>query len=305
MNKRLFTNRHIVIFGCGYVGSALADRLMQNGYHVSALTRNSDKALELRMRGLRNVVCERLESDAWHSALKEPVDAWINCVSSAGNGLDGYRLSYVEGMRSIFGWSDRYQSDIKCAIYTSSTSVYPQDNGEWVDEAADCFAAPQTGKILLEAEQIFLHHPTSYPCHVLRLAGIYGPQRSYLIRQLQEQAEVLPGRGDYILNSIHRDDCVSAILQVLFNTSEKTGDIFNVADDQPLQKQKIMEWLATELNLAAPRFDPEIQSERALRRGGKMPNRRISNAKIKRRLGWNPQYSSCLDGYREIISTQA
>ncbi len=295
-------NRRIVIFGCGYVGTALAQQLKSEGHKVIALTRNAEKAEALRKLGLDQVVCKRLDSRDWHEAIVEPIDAWVNCVSSAGNGLEGYRVSYLEGMRSILAWSDRYQPRIQRAIYTSSTSVYPQDTGEWVDESADCSAAPATGQVLLEAEQLLLHHPTSYPRYILRLAGIYGPHRSYLIHQLQEGNGILPGRGDYTMNCIHRDDCVSAILALLRNTNEEASGIFNVADDQPMHKAEVMAWLARQMGLPAPQFDPQMQSLRLQRRGGHMPDRRISNAKLKHTCNWQPRYSCCLDGYKKLLS---
>jgi nucleoside-diphosphate-sugar epimerase len=298
---QLSNNEHIVIFGCGYVGTALARQLLLDGHRVTALTRNNEKAQALRALGLNQVVCERLDSTHWHEMITEPVDAWINCVSSAGNGLEGYHASYLGGMRSILEWSDRYQAHIKRAVYTSSTSVYPQNTGKWVDETADCTEAPATGRILLKAEQSLLNHSATYPRFIIRLAGIYGPDRSYLIRQLKESNGSIPGRGDYTLNCIHRDDCVSAILSLLYHAPAEASGIFNAADDQPMHKTVVMEWLARQLDVPVPRFDPELQSERLQRRGGKMPDRRIANQKLKRVCGWQPHYSSCFEGYSELL----
>ncbi len=298
----LLDTQHWVIFGCGYVGSALAAALLERGHRVSALTRNPGKASALLEMGVHKVVCHRLDSDDWHEQLTDSVDVWVNCVSSAGNGLEGYRASYVEGMRSILRWSDRFQAKIQRALYTSSTSVYPQDDGGWVDESADCSAAPPTGKVLLEAEQCLLRHPAPYPRFVLRLAGIYGPQRSYLIRQLQEGNGIIPGRGDYTMNCIHRDDCVGAILALLHDAANEAGGIFNAADDQPMHKAEVMARLANQMGLPAPQFDPQMQSLRLQRRGGHMPDRRISNAKLKHTCNWQLRYSCCLDGYKELLN---
>lgn len=296
-------NQHWAIFGCGYVGTALAEELLKRGHRVSALTRNPDKAVVLRRLGVHKVVCARLDSDEWHEMTLEPVDIWVNCVSSAGNGLEGYQQSYIDGMRSILQWSDRYQPGIKRALYTSSTSVYPQNNGEWVDETADCSAAPATGKILLEAEDCLLQHRAAYPRFVLRLAGIYGPGRSYLIRQLTEGDGVIPGSGDYTMNCIHRHDCVSAILALLHFADASAAGIYNAADDQPMHKAEVMGALAELMSLPTPRFEPALQSERLRRRGGRMPDRRISNRKLKQTTGWLPRYPSCLSGYSGLLNT--
>lgn len=78
-----------MIFGCGYVGRALAQRLLQAGVRVGALTRNADKAAELKALGLQEVVVADLDSDAWHDALSGTYGAVVNCVSSAGGGACG------------------------------------------------------------------------------------------------------------------------------------------------------------------------------------------------------------------------
>ena len=94
----------VIIFGCGYVGAALAETLLGAGVRVGALTRNPEKAARLRQLGLNEVVVEDLGSTTWHRQLSGSYVAVVNCVSSAGGGLEGYRKSYVEGQQSILKW---------------------------------------------------------------------------------------------------------------------------------------------------------------------------------------------------------
>ena len=265
---------------------------------VGALTRNEQKAQVLRDLGVAEVVLADLDDHGWHGIISDSYESVVNCVSSAGGGIEGYRKSYVNGQASILKWSSG--QPIRRFVYTSSTSVYPQDRGVEVDETADTSAAPPTGKVIVESEQLiadaesFLHN-----WYVLRLAGIYGPGRHYLLDLLRDGVEVIPGSGDYTLNVIHLQDIVSAICAAL-SVSAPSG-IYNIADDQPSSKTEMVQWLAQALGIDAPGFDPAKVSPRLARRGGRMPDRKILNGKAKHLLHWSPQYTSFRDGYRALI----
>jgi len=287
----------VVIFGCGYVGTALAQHLIGQGVRVGVLTRNPGKAARLRELGLAEVIEAELDSREWHARLVGPYEAVVNCVSSAGGGLAGYRKSYLEGQRSILGWA-KAQS-IRSYVYTSSTSVYPQDDGGTVDETADTSEAPPTGQVLLESEALLAEASFLPNWHVLRLAGIYGLGRHYLLDQLRDGTSEIPGRGDYALNMIHLEDIVAAICAVLAGTAP--SGIYNIADDAPATKAEVLTHLAEALGLPSPVFNPEKISERLKRRGGRMPNRFVSNKKARSILDWCPKYPSFREGYAVLI----
>ena len=291
----------MVIFGCGYIGTALARALLAAGVRVGALTRNAETAQQLRDLGVSEVVVAALESDAWHAQLGAPYEAVVNCVSSAGGGLDGYRRSYLEGQRSILNWAQGRV--LRAYVYTSSTSVYPQDHGEVVDERADTSGAPPTGQLLLASEALLSDAAASLDAwYVLRLAGIYGPGRHYLLDLLRSGASVIPGSGDYFLNYIHRDDVVLAIANALAKPSAQYSGVYNLADGQPATKAQVAQWLAEALGIEAPRFDPEAVSSRLQRRGGRMVNRRISSARLQASLGWTPRFDDFRAGYRALLT---
>lgn len=285
----------VMIFGCGYVGSALAEALIARGVRVGALTRNSEKAARLRQMGLSEVVEAQLESEDWHAALCGDYAAVVNCVSSAGGGLAGYRQSYLQGQASILKWAQ--SQSIQRYIYTSSTSVYPQDGGVIVDESASTEGAPETGQVLLEAERLLGESEALGAWYVLRLAGIYGPGRHYLLDLLRRGDSTIPGAGDYTLNLIYREDIVGAILRILSAEQALPSGAYNLADDAAPSKAELVSWLSAQLGLEAPTFDPDTVSPRLRRRGGRMPDRRISNAKFKAVSGWTPQYPSYREGY--------
>lgn len=290
----------VMIFGCGYVGTALARQLLASGVRVGALTRNAEKASNLKRLGLSEVVVEGLHNTGWHDKLTGSYSAVVNCVSSAGGGLDGYRNSYIEGQQSILEWT--LKSPVRRYVYTSSTSVYPQDGGIEVDESADISAASPTGLLLRESEQLLVAQSHRFDgWHVLRLAGIYGPERHYLLDLLRSGEVIIPGRGDYFLNLIHRDDIVSAICRVLSQNNPQHSGIYNLADDFPAKKESVVNWLAAKLDIPKPKFDPEQISTRLQQRGGRMPSRRISNRKFCRAFKWVPLYRDFRAGYETLL----
>jgi len=297
MNTSKKLPESVIIFGCGYVGKALALHLIEQGVRVGALTRNVAKAAELRGLGLQEVVVAELDSHDWHGQLNGQYAGVVNCVSSAGGGIAGYQKSYLEGQRSILEWAK--SRSIRSYVYTSSTSVYPQDGGAVVDESSDTSEAPATGQVIVESEALLAEAGFLPSWYALRLTGIYGPGRHFLLDQLRAGAGEIPGRGDYALNMIRLEDIVSAICVAL--SGKAPSGIYNVTDDTPTTKAEMMAELSAALKLPAPVFNPENISERLKRRGGRMPHRLVSNAKARDVLGWQPKFPSFREGYAALL----
>jgi len=293
--------KRLVIFGCGYVGSALAREAVTAGARVEALTRNPEKASALRELGLSKVVVAELSSVDWHGQIDGEADYVVNCVSSGG-GPDGYRQSYLAGMASVLGWAAKGSAPIGTMLYTSSTSVYPQGSGTVVEETAAAEGGTPNGKIIRESE-ILLEKTPAAACarwFILRLAGIYGPGRHHLLDQLREGATSLGGKGAYHLNLIHRDDIVAAMLACLTASDAVGSQIFNVADTAPAKREAVVRWLADRLQRKMPVFDGTPGARRA---GEPMPDRVISSGKIQRVLGWQPKYADYRVGFEAILSS--
>jgi len=292
--------KRLVIFGCGYVGTALADAALAAGAQVEALTRNPDKAAALRARGLKHVVVAELSSPGWHGQIEGGADFVVNCVSSGG-GPDGYERSYVAGMKSILAWAGQGQMPVGTLAYTSSTSVYPQGDGAVVDETLPAPGATPNGRIIRESETLLEDAPAQ-ACGrwlIFRLAGIYGPGRHHLLNQLREGAAVLGGQGTHHLNLVQRDDIVAALLAGLTAPASVRNEIFNVSDNAPALREDVVRWLAGRLGRPAPVFDGVAGA----RRGGEpMPDRIISSAKIQRLLGWQPRFADYRAGYEKLLS---
>lgn len=287
-----------MIFGCGYVGTALAKTLVAEGIKVGALTRNTERASALRNLELEEVIVADLDGENWQSQLQGRYQAVVNCVSSAGGGIEGYRKSYLSGQERIIEWAQSQQ--LRRFVYTSSTSVYPQDEGALVDEDTDTSAAPPTGQVLLASEQLLeANADVLGRWYVLRLSGIYGPGRHFLLNQVKEGGGLIPGRGDYRMNMIHLDDILAAILAAL--GGKAVSGVYNVSDDKPEKKEVVLAYLAKQLGLPKPEFDPANIPPRLQRRGGRMPDRSISNQKAKSQLGWTLSYPSYKEGYTALI----
>ena len=292
--------KRLVIFGCGYVGTAVAQAAQAAGARVEALTRNPDKAAALQAQGLSRVVVAELSSTGWHRQIAGGADFVVNCVSSGG-GHDGYERSYVAGMKSILSWAAQGQTPVGTLAYTSSTSVYPQGDGAAVDETLPAPGATPNGRIIRESETLLEHAPAQ-ACRrwfIFRLAGIYGPGRHHLLNQLREGANVLGGQGAHHLNLVHRDDIVAALLAGLTAPDSVRNEIFNVADKAPALREEVVRWLAARLGRPPPVFDGVA----GVRRGGEpMPDRIISSARIQRLLGWQPRFADYRAGYEKLLS---
>lgn len=299
MTTSTLAGQRVVIFGCGYVGTALAVEALARGAKVIALTRNAARALELREQGIEVVVAD-LAASAWHERIAGAPDLAVNCVSSGGGGVEGYRRSYLEGMASIVAWA-KGRGRVGTLVYTGSTSVYPQGGGVVVDESAPTSGPELSERAgLLVATEELLRANAAAVCarwFVLRLAGIYGPGRHHFIDQVK--AGEASGKGEAHLNLIHRDDIVAAILACGSAGAETGSGIFNLCDDRPARKSEITAWLADRLGVPAPRFTGEPASGRR----GVTPDRVIANTKAKGELGWRPRYPTFRDGCAGLLDS--
>lgn len=288
--------KRLVVFGCGYVGAAVALEGLLRGWHVTALTRNSAKALLLREQGIETVVAD-LATDDWHGRIAGSADYVLNCVSSGGGGVEGYRHSYLAGMESILAWARR-TGPAGTLVYTGSTSVYPQGGGVTIDEQASTTETDgERPRLLLATEErLRAAIEASRRWFVLRLAGIYGPGRHHLLDQVRT-GEVA-GLGTHHLNLIHRDDIVRGVMACFLAPETVRNEIINLADDGPARKAELVSWLAARLDLPAPRFTGEPAGGRR----AVTPDRLIANTKARALLGWAPRYPTFREGYESLLS---
>ena len=285
-----------MIFGAGYVGGALARQAVAVGLRVTALTRNPDRAAELTAAGIDAVTADLASTD-WHDRIPADAELVLNCVASGGGGLPGYRHGYVDGFRSILAWAARAATPGHL-IYTGSTSVYPQGDGARIDETVPSIPPSdnEPAGLLATAETLAQRWPGRRT--VLRLAGIYGPDRHHLLDQLRTTPPptTLPGAGEHHLNLIHRDDICGGCWAAWSAGDAATG-IFNLADDGAATRAELVAWLCVRLGVPVPAFTGEA----APGRRRVTPDRVIDNAKARRELGWHPCYPTFREGYAALL----
>jgi nucleoside-diphosphate-sugar epimerase len=274
-------HRRVFIAGCGYVGQATARWLHARGWEVLGGTHSPESAAALAAEPYRVLACD-ITDPAAIAALPR-VEAVVHCASSGRGGVDEYRAIYLEGARVL-----REVLAPRQFLFTSSTSVYAQVEAEVVTEESAATPGRETGRILREAEEFVLANGGT----VARLAGIYGPGRSVLLRKFFSGEAVIEGDGGRLINQVHRDDIASA-LGLLLETGAR--GIFNVCDDHPMTQRSVYEWLAQRFDKPLPPSGP-IDPNR--KRG--WTNKHVSNAKL-RALGWRPRYPS----FREAVEKEA
>jgi nucleoside-diphosphate-sugar epimerase len=227
------------------------------------------------------------------AALAPDFDWVVNCAAStSGGSAEDYRRLYLEGMRHVCAWLAG--ASIRKFVYTSSTGVYGQNDGSWVDESCLAEPASATGKVLAEAEEALrqAYRDTGFPAVILRVAGIYGPGRGYYVRQLRSGEARIEGSGQRFVNMVHRDDVAGAIIAAL--EKGKPGEVYNVCDEEPVTQAALYEWLASRMGLPMPLAVPEAAA--GLGRRG-VTNKRISSRKLREELGHRFRYPTFREGY--------
>ena len=295
-----FEGRRLLILGCGYLGRFLVSDALAKGMRVLAVSRNLDTLRGIEAMGAE-VFCGLVDEAAWHIAAGKDVDYVVNCVSSAGGGLAGYRQSYLAGNESLFRWAEAF-GFVGSAVYTSSVSACGDADGAWVDEESCPEPSNERGSIIAESESLFLREMTGRRGAVLRLAGLYGPQRHLLVNRLKEGPDELPGWSGYHLNLIRIEDVASAVWAIF---EAGVSGLFNVVDDEPAEKGAMVEWLAKKMGIKVPAFsggvDAGVKSSRRLGERGPPANRRISNGALKAATDWRPRFRSYREGFADLL----
>lgn len=283
----------VLIVGCGYVGLPLGAELVRLGHEVFGLRRNLAAAAELSAAGITPLAGDITRPETL-AALPRQYDWMVNCVSSSHGGVAEYRQVYLEGTRHLLEWLA--PAPPKKFVYTSSTGVYGQDDGSLVKETSPAQPPTETGVVLRETEELLLRAVAEqkFPAVILRVAGIYGPDRGHWFKQFLNGEAQLEGDGTRLLNMIQRDDVIGCILAAL--KSGRAGEIYNAVDDEPVSQLHFFRWLAEALDKPLPPSGP-VDTER--KRG--VTNKKVSNRKLKMELGYQFKYPTFRQGYTTEI----
>ena len=288
----------VAILGCGYVGLELSQQLVADGHDVAGVRRSADGLAAVAETGATAV-----EADVTDEAALGDVpdaEAVVFTASSGGRGAAAAREVYVDGLRTVveqFGERERRPDRL---VYASSTGVYGDHGGDWVDEETPIDPTTEKTAVLAEAERIALAEAPEHGIDgtVARFAGLYGPERYRLARYLE--GPVTKGH----LNMVHRDDAAGAIDHFLTDDVGR-GEAVNVADDEPAEKWAFADWLADQCGVERP--EKETIAERLADGGLSTPARRrlqtskrVSNGRL-RALGYDLRYPTYREGYRAAV----
>jgi nucleoside-diphosphate-sugar epimerase len=262
---------HMLIFGMGYTASRLADALRGQGWQVTGTRRMSGGDV--------------IAFDDCHAVLSALDNAThiLSSVPPLAEGGDPVLLQYGDAIQA---------SAARWLGYLSSTGVYGDTGGAWVDESAPI----GEGRRAARAEADLAWQVLRDDVHVFRLPGIYGPGRSALDRVREGKAHRidLPGQ---VFSRIHVDDIVSAVIA----SFDGPAGAFNISDDQPTSQNAVIEYSCDLLGVERPPLQSiEEAGLSPMARGFYAENRRISNEKAKRLLGWQPSYSDYKQGLATI-----
>lgn len=275
----------VLIAGCGYVGSALGERLVGDSHEVWGLRRNP--------RSLPPGI-QPIEADLAgpNGCAEIPPDLdWIFFLVSPSGSEDAlYRRAYVENLRSLLTALDRQRQPPHRLLFASSTVVYAQRDGDWLDESSPTVPEHFNGKRLLEAERLAL--TARVPAVVVRFGGIYGPRRTGLIDRVRAGQAVFRVDPPQFTNRIHRDDCVGVLRHLI--ELDKPLPVYLGVDCEPADQRTVLNWLAGVLGSPAPR--PAVADEVVSERG----NKRCRNDRLIE-SGYTFCYPTFREGYRAVL----
>lgn len=280
----------VLIAGCGDVGCRLAEQMLAKGWQVYGLRRNISRL----PAGVIGVAGDLFSEDCPPTWPVGAVDYLVYCAAATDHDEAGYRAAYVDGLRHVLGWLEDYGQAPERLLFVSSSSVYEQKDGSWIDETSPAQPSAYSGRIMREAEQVALD--SGIPASVVRLTGIYGPGREWLLTQVRRGYRVAVDPPLYG-NRIHADDA-AGLLAFLLNADRQgvaLQDCYIGVDDAPAPLAEVVAWLREYLGVT------EWAEDASVRRTG---SKRCSNARIKA-LGWQPRYSSFREGYAAILAGQA
>lgn len=273
----------ILVVGVGDIGGGLAQRLVSAGHQVWGVRRQKRPMPE----GVQPLYGDVTDCMTMPNLPKD-LDILVYCVAASEFSQMSYHAHYYQGLSHIL--QALQGQALQRVLFVSSTSVYGQSQGEWVDEDSDACAEGFSGQEMQRAEQLLLQQ--QWPATVVRFSGIYGPGRTHLIQQVQNGVGCAKESVCWT-NRIHRDDCIGVLLLLIEKTlaQKPLHNLYLASDPCPAPLHEVMTWLSERLSK-----DLQQVSNNVLHRG----NRRCSNKRLLE-LGYVFQYSDYRQGYDALL----
>ena len=273
--------RRVLIAGCGQLGIAIAPAL--SGSVVFGLRRDVSQLPQM----LQPIAAD-LATGAGFAGLPVGIDTLIYAPTPTARTEAAYRAIYVDALERLVSALPEPAPDLRL-IYVSSTAVYGQNAGEQVDERSACAPEAFNGRVLLEGER--RARELGADGVALRLSGLYGPGRHWLLRRVRAGEPIAP--GTHWTNRIHLDDAAALAARLAAMTTVPVCVIG--VDDEPVPEHEVLDWLAARLGLPPlPRRDEAPT----------VTGKRLCND-LSRSLHWQPRYASYRDGYTSELAGNA
>ena len=277
----------LLSFGHGYSAQALSTLLVPQGWTIYGTTRSADRFDALKAQGITPILWN---DDHILSALGK-CDHILSSIAPTAEGdpvLQAYGTSIVNAVPNL-----------RWVGYLSTTGVYGDRNGGWVDENSDLRPETERGNRRVAAERAWQRIP-ALPLHIFRLAGIYGPGRGPFakVRNGTAQRIIKPGQ---VFSRIHVDDIAQVLAASIANPNPTS--IYNLCDDDPAPPQDVIGYAAELLGVAPP---PEVAFKDAelspMALSFYAENKRVSNARIKDELGITLKYPDFRSGLANMLA---
>ena len=284
-----------LIFGCGYLGRRIAQRWRDAGEEVFVVTRDSQHARSFGHQGFKPIVADVIRPQ---SLVNLPAaDTVLYAVGFDRHAGVSIHEVFAKGLEWVL---DALPAETKKIIYISSTGVYAQSQGEWVDEDSACQPQRDGGLACLAAEQALAAHRLASRGIILRMAGLYGPERIPNAAEIRRNQPIAAPHQGY-LNLIHADDAASVVLAA--DQRAKPPRTYLISDGNPVQRQAYYEELARLFNAPPPKFAPPPPQAPASVRAAS--NKRARNARMQAELGVTLRYPSFREGLAAIVAEQS
>ena len=284
-----------LVIGCGYLGIRVAQRWSNAGEMVYAVTRSAARAEVLRGQGLHPIVADVTDPSSLTSLPN--IETVLYAVGFDRTAGKSKRDVYVNGLAAALA---AVPSSVRRFLYVSSTSVYGQQSGEWIDESSPREPCTEEGRICLAAEETLERHALGPVSCILCLAGIYGPGRVPR-REALAKGEPIAARPDAYLNLIHVDDATSAVIAAA--DAETLGPRYLVADSHPVIRREYYRELARLWGQGEPQFAEVVEGTVPTGRGA--TNKRVSNRRLLGELKLNLKYPSYREGLAAILAVES
>lgn len=235
----------LLIIGCGDLGRRLARRLDNLPYQCVGLRRHpADDSADLHY-----LAADATDAAALSRVVASNYDVIVITMTPAERSDDGYREAYVHTSQHLLAALKSRQCTPRLVIFASSTGVYGQNDGSWVDEVSPTRPESFTGRRMLEAEQVW--RSSGLPHCILRFSGIYGPGRNRLIDQVRAGR---PASNAGFTNRIHADDCAGVMAHIIESQREgaTVPSLLLASDCAPAPAEEVSAWLAQRMGLPPP-----------------------------------------------------